>query len=179
MILSAGKALLVILIAIVIAYHKKYSSISKNILTYPRISRNIQEYQGKYMILSALSHPHCHRHSICSCGFFLFLCCYVSLHCSCYDFKITHFHCDICNSCCSHNQCYLHDYQNQDCGMIVCGKPPLFTQSKHALMELTPDNFLSKLNSYFRTLSKPLRYFCSSPRHPHNNVKIYQIFHCL
>ena len=65
MILSAGKALLVILIAIVIAYHKKYSSISKNILTYPRISRNIQEY----MILSALIHPHCHRHNICSCGF--------------------------------------------------------------------------------------------------------------
>lgn len=39
MILSAGKALLVILIAIVIAYHK-------NILHYPRISRYIQEYQG-------------------------------------------------------------------------------------------------------------------------------------
>ena len=99
MILSAGKALLVILIAIVIAYHKKYSSISKNILTYPRISRNIQEYQGKYMISSALSHPHCHRHSIYSCGFVPVLCCFFSLHCSCYDFKITHFHCDISTSC--------------------------------------------------------------------------------
>ena len=39
MILSAGKALLVILIAIVIAYHK-------NNLQYPRITRYIQEYQG-------------------------------------------------------------------------------------------------------------------------------------
>ena len=46
MILSADKAPIVILTAIIIEYHKEYSTL-KNIQEYPGISRYIQEYQRK------------------------------------------------------------------------------------------------------------------------------------
>ena len=45
MILSADKAPIVILTAVVIEYHKECSTISKNIQEYPGISRYIKEYQ--------------------------------------------------------------------------------------------------------------------------------------